>query len=63
MELRTPRLTLRPADMNDLHTTHAYASDLDNTRFMMYLPYASLEERADFLRDAQEQWQKEWPDR
>lgn len=63
MELHTPRLTLRPADIGDLQSTHAYASDLENTRFMMYLPYASLEETARMLRDAEAEWQKPLPER
>lgn len=63
MELHTPRLTLRPADIGDLQSTHAYAADLENTRFMMYLPYASLEETAQMLREAEAEWQKPLPDR
>jgi len=63
MELQTPRLTLRPASLKDLHTTHAYAGDLENTRFMMYLPYADLAETADFLRSAEEEWAKSQPER
>lgn len=63
MERHTPRLTLRPADMSYLQTTHAYASDLENTRFMMYLPYASLEETAQMLRDAEVEWAKPAPER
>ena len=31
MEIRTERLVLRPVNMEDLHSTHAYASDLENT--------------------------------
>ena len=63
MELRTPRLTLRPATMGDLHTTHAYAGDLENTRFMMFLPYATLEETAQMLREAEREWAKAAPER
>lgn len=63
MELHTPRLTLRPACLKDLHTTHAYAGDLENTRFMMFLPYADLEETAEFLRAAEAEWGKEMPAR
>lgn len=63
MELRTTRLTLRPVTMEDLQTTHAYAGDLENTRFMMYLPYADLAETADFLRSSEEEWAKPLPER
>ncbi len=63
MELRTPRLTLRPADLSLLTSTHAYAGNLENTHFMMFLPYATEEETADMLRSAEEEWAKEAPER
>lgn len=62
MELRTPRLILRPAALADLHTTFAYAGDPGNTRFMMFLPYRDLAETAEYLRACQEEWQKDQPD-
>ena len=61
MELTTSRLTLRPVDMSYLHSTHEYASDLENTRFMMFLPYESLEETARIIQEAQDEWQKSEP--
>lgn len=63
MELRTKRLTLRPVCMSDLQTTHAYAGNPENTRFMMYLPYADAAETADFLRDCEAEWHKALPER
>ncbi len=63
MEIRTERLTLRPAALTDLHTTHAYAGNPENTRFMMFLPYADLEETAQMLREAEAEWQKALPER
>lgn len=63
MELSTPRLTLRPAARQYLHSTHAYAANPDNTRYMMYLPYADLEETERFLLDAQAQWRMPLPER
>lgn len=57
MEIKTQRLCLRPVCMADLETTHAYASDPENTRLMMFLPYESLEETAQSIRDAELQWQ------
>ena len=63
MHLTTPRLTLRPADLSMLETTHAYAGDLENTRFMMFLPYATVEETADMLRSAEAEWAKAQPER
>jgi len=61
MEIRTQRLCLRPVCMADLETTHAYASDPENTRLMMFLPYASIEETAQSIRDAEAQWQDPHP--
>ena len=61
MEIRTERLVLRPVNMEDLHSTHAYASDLENTRFMMFLPYASMEETEEVIRRSVAQWQLDAP--
>ena len=61
MQLTTPRLTLRPADLTMLASTHAYAGNLENTRFMMFLPYATEEETAAMLRAAEAEWQKPLP--
>lgn len=63
MILSTPRLTLRPADSSLLESTHAYAGHTENTRFMMFLPYATLDETADMLRAAEAEWLKEAPER
>lgn len=63
MILSTPRLTLRPLAASDLATTHAYAGSLENTRFMMFLPYADEAETSAFLQDAEAQWRMEQPER
>ena len=63
MHLTTSRLTLRPADMTQLDSTHAYAGDVENTRFMMFLPYATVEETAQTLREAEAEWAKPQPER
>ena len=63
MLLQTPRLTLRPVTQADLSTTHAYAGDLENTRFMMFLPYADEVETAAYLADAVHQWRMDTPER
>ena len=63
MEIRTPRLLLRPVTCNDLATTYAYAGDLENTRLMMFLPYADEAETAAYLLDAEQQWGMKAPDR
>jgi len=63
MLLQTPRLTLRPVTQADLSTTHTYAGDLENTRFMMFLPYADEAETAAYLADAESQWRMDAPER
>ena len=52
MLLRTARLLLRPVTMDDLSTTHAYAGDLENTLYMMFLPNADEKETATNLAEA-----------
>lgn len=62
MELKSERLLLRPLGMRDLESVHEYASDLENTKYMMYLPNESMEETADFLRNTENEWGKREPD-
>lgn len=33
--LKTERLVLRPLDIEDLDTVHEYASDVENTKYMI----------------------------
>ena len=63
MEIKTERLALRPADRSYLESTHEYASDIENTRYMMYLPFESREETLGSLLDAEKQWKMEAPER
>lgn len=63
MEIRTSRLLLRPITMDDLTTTHAYVSDPENTRYMMYLPSESLQETAQGIAESVAEWRKEQPAR
>ena len=63
MEIKTGRLVLKPVSMEYLHSTHAYASDLENTRLMMFLPYESIGETESVIRAAEEEWRKDEPDR
>lgn len=44
IEITTQRLVLRPLGTEYLETVHAYASDIENTRYMMRLPNDSIEE-------------------
>ena len=61
MRLATPRLTLRPLEPGDARSTFAYAGDPVHTRYMMFLPYASVEETEAYLREAAAQWGEERP--
>lgn len=56
MEIRTRRLVLKPASPEYLESTHAYACDPENTRYMVHLPNRSLEETRGFLEEAARQW-------
>ncbi len=63
MEIRTRRLLLRPVEMGDVASTHEYASDAENTRFMMHLPSADIEETARTIAFAVAQWASNRPSR
>ena len=57
----TPRLTLAPLDESYLSTTYAYGGDRENTKYMAFLPFISLEETRAFLRACEQEWQKVQP--
>ena len=61
MQITTERLILRPITVNDLESTHAYASDLENTRYMMFLPNDSIGETEAWLRTCEQMWRSEAP--
>ena len=61
IELKTRRLVLRPLGPEYLQTVHAYASDLENTKYMMHLPNDTIEETLEFLKGAGAEWEKESP--
>ena len=63
MTIQTERLTLRPFTMRDLKTTHAYASDPENTPYMMNLPNKRRKETKQFLRSVIAEWEKDPPRR
>lgn len=60
-EIKTERLLLRPLDSSDLKTAHEYSSDVDNTKYMMWLPNQTVEETAAFLKRVTSEWKKEKP--
>ncbi|MBR1390189.1 MAG: GNAT family N-acetyltransferase [Lachnospiraceae bacterium] len=61
LEIETERLQLKPLGLRYLATVNEYATDPENTRYMVHLPNNSIEETKDFLRNAQSEWEKEMP--
>ena len=61
IEIKTERLTLVPLGLEYLDAVHEYASDRENTEFMMFLPNDSLEETREFLIQCEEEWKKPSP--
>lgn len=61
IELKTKRLLLKPLGTEYLQTVHAYASDPENTKYMMHLPNETIEETLEFLKGAGAEWEKEAP--
>ena len=61
MELVTRRLRLSPLGSALLESTYAYASDPENTRYMVFYPVQSREELLTFLQQVDAEWKKEHP--
>jgi len=61
MRITTDRLALEPISLEHLGSTHAYSSDLENTRMMMFLPYESIEETESVIRESMDMWQSDAP--
>lgn len=61
MEIKTERLILCPLGMKYLDSTFEYSSDLENTRYMMFLPNETLNEAAEFLKNVESEWASETP--
>lgn len=61
-EIKTDRLVLRPLNIADLETVHRYASDEENTTYMLWLPNRTVEETAQFLIGVTNEWEKDNPD-
>lgn len=59
--INTDRLTIVPMQMKYLYSAHEYASDLENTTYMLNLPNDSLEETKGFIIYAEEEWKKDNP--
>lgn len=59
--LTTERLKIVPQSMKYLESTHEYASDRQNMRYMMFLPNDSIEETKNFLANAEAEWKSASP--
>lgn len=60
--IKTARLTLRPLSPSDIETTHQYASDVENCKYMVNLPNRSLAETKAFLSCAEIEWLMDKPE-
>ena len=47
--------------LSDLQSVHEYASNVENTRFMLRLPNRSVRETEEFLNGAVREWEKDNP--
>ena len=61
MTIKTARLVLRPLGLQDLDTTHEYASDPLNTKYMLHLPNKTKDDTAQFLKNVEKMWEQSMP--
>lgn len=59
--INTERLILKPLGIQYLETVHEYASDIENARYMVYLPNKTIEETIDFLKGVDNEWMSDTP--
>ncbi len=59
--IETQRLRLVPSGPQYLAAVHGYASDWENTVYMLFLPNRDIQETAVFLERVEEEWQKDNP--
>lgn len=57
--IKTDRLTIAPMEMKYLDSTHEYAADSENTKYMLNLPNESIEDTKGFIDYAEDEWSKE----
>lgn len=60
--ISTGRLLLRPLGKGDLASTASYAMDVENTKYMCFLPDETVEEVEQFLANVEREWRKETPE-
>lgn len=61
IEFKTDRLILRPLSIEDIDTVHVYASDIENTRYMIHMLHTTRDGTKQFLARVTAQWQQEMP--
>ncbi len=61
IEIATARLLLKPLGTKHLKTANEYATDPENTKYMMHLPNETEEETAAFLKQVDAEWEKDRP--
>lgn len=61
MNMHTERLLLVPLGPQYLISTHEYASDFDNTKYMVHLPNTDISDTESFLDKVNAEWQKYSP--
>nr|WP_294486923.1 GNAT family N-acetyltransferase [uncultured Anaerosporobacter sp.] len=61
MEIQTKRLLLVPLGPQYLASAHHYASDIENTKYMVHLPNTDISETESFLNRVYAEWQKTAP--
>ncbi|MCM1258284.1 MAG: GNAT family N-acetyltransferase [Roseburia sp.] len=62
IEISTRRLLLKPLGMEYVLTVNSYATDYENTKYMVYLPKENLEETINFLKNSEAEWKKKKPE-
>lgn len=62
MEIKTERLTLRHMTVDDAENMHAYASDVENTKYMVFFPHKSIRQTRDFVEKIISEYTAESPD-
>lgn len=61
VRIKTERLFLRPLGTEDLEAFYEYASDAENTKYMIYFPHRSRKQTKEFLETVEAEWEKEAP--
>ncbi len=56
IQLKTERLLLRPLGKEDLEAFYEYASDAENTSYMIYFPHRDREQTREFLEAVEAEW-------